>query len=72
MEERDLVLLLHSRGKMLLKEMIQHFKAFTASREEKSAFIKMVSRVAYTSSDQDGAKVARLKESTLVEYNLQE
>ena len=71
-EERDLVLLLHSRGKMLLKEMIQHFKAFTASREEKSAFIKMVSRVAYTSSDQDGAKVARLKESTLVEYNLQE
>ena len=62
-------MLLHARGKMLLKEMIQHFKAFTASKEEKAAFIKMVSRVAYL-IDEAGAKVAQLKESTLVEYNL--
>ena len=69
--EKDLVLLLHARGKMQLKEVIAHFKPFLTSKEEKGEFIKMVSRVAYV-ADEGGAKVVKLKEATLTEYGLEE
>ena len=57
-------------SQMLLKEVIQHFKAFTSSKEERTAFIKLVSRVATLVADEGGGKVAKLKEATLAEYNL--
>ena len=68
-EERDLVMLLHNKGKMPLKEIIQHFKAFCTDKAQKAEFIQMVARVACVSVEGD-AKVAKLKESTLTQYNL--
>ena len=45
MEERDVVMLLHKKGKMPLKEIIQHFKSFCNDKAQKADFIAMVARV---------------------------
>ena len=70
--ERDIVLLLHQKGAMSLKELLQAFKAFTTTPESKKAFIQMVSRVAYLLAEEgSGGKKAKLKEETLAEYQLE-
>jgi hypothetical protein len=65
--ERDVVMLLHERGQMSLKELIVHFKPFFKGKEAKADFIRLVSSVAYTLGD---AKVVKVNQAMLVKYGL--
>ena len=70
--EKDVVMMLHSRGEMPLKELVKCFKgSFADNPEGKQEFIKMVSRVArLNAEDGDRKNVAKLRESTIAEYGL--
>ena len=70
LEERDVVLLLHQRGKMFVKDLYHHFKANLLSKSDKDQFIKMVLRVARTAEEIDSCRVIRLKDETLVRFGL--
>ena len=68
-EERDVVMLLHQKGKLSITELIKHFKSYMSSKAEKVEFIEIVKHIAYVSVEGD-TRVAKLKEETLGRYHL--
>lgn len=70
--EKDVVLLIHSRGKMTLKELVTEFKAYVSqSKDLKKEFMGLIKAIAYM-TEVDGIKYAKLNEATLVKYDLEQ
>ena len=70
--EKDLVLFLHKKGPLPLKEVVKSFNAFfKENKSDKSAFIEMMKGVAYTIKQDDGTLLVKLFETTLVKYGLE-
>ncbi len=69
MSERDLVLLMHTKGVMTTKELQKHFKDFLRTDSEKAAFIEIVKRVAEKGTE-NGKMIFKLKQSVANEYGL--
>ena len=55
---------------MSLKELIGHFKAYMAGKQDRDEFIAIVKSIAYVSVEGSG-NVAKLKEATLGRYGLE-
>lgn len=71
-EEKDVVLLIHKRGKMTLKDLVTEFKAYTSqSKEHKKQFLQLIAAIAFT-AESEGVKFVKLKEATLAKYDLDE
>ena len=71
-EERDVVLIIHRRGKMTLKELVTEFKAYVSqSKDHKKEFMGLIKAIAYM-TEVDGIKYATLNEATLVKYDLEQ
>ena len=71
-EERDVVLIIHRRGKMTLKELVTEFKAYVSqSKDHKKEFMGLIKAIAYM-TEVDGIKYAKLNEATLVKYDLEQ
>ena len=68
-QEKDLVLLLHSQGPMELSELIAKFKPFMPTKPEQAAFMALMRNVAILAVEQ-GVKLARLKPETKAAYGL--
>ena len=67
--EKDVVMLLHQKGKMVLKELIQHFKPLMHTQEDRAVFMAIVKEVAFVSVEGD-VKTAKLNDKTLGRYQL--
>jgi len=67
-EERDIVMLLHEKGKLPIKELIRHFKPLISCKEDQEEFLKIVKQVAWL--EPDGDRQAKLKDETLGRYEL--
>ena len=68
-QEKDLVLLLHSQGPMELSELIAKFKPFMPTKPEQAAFMALMRNVAILAPEK-GVKLARLKPETKAAYGL--
>ena len=69
-QEKDLVLLLHSQGPMELSELIAKFKPFMPTKPEQAAFMALMKNVAILLVEK-GVKLARLrKPETKAAYGL--
>ena len=68
-QEKDLVLLLHSQGPMELSELIAKFKPFMPTKPEQAAFMALMRNVAILAVEK-GVKLARLKPETKAAYGL--
>ena len=73
-QEKDVVMLLHKKRQMTLKELVQAFKEHNTTKESKAEFIQLVLRVAYKFTENDATgnpvNMIKLKDSTLVKYQL--
>ena len=66
--EQDVVQVLHRSGKITLKQLIDHFKGYLKSKEDKAAFRKLVSAVSKLDKDGDTC-YAILKDTVLYKYH---
>jgi hypothetical protein len=67
--ERDVVMLLHEKGAMSLKELTSYFKELNRLAEEKKQLQEIIKRVAKLDK-RGGVAMAVLKEATIFEYKL--
>jgi len=67
--QRDVVMLLHEKGAMNLRELTSYFKEFNKSADEKKHLQEIIKRVAKLDK-RGGVAHAVLKEATIFEYKL--